>query len=240
MARAGIATVFVDAKTQLTLTPEATTLFKIREGDLGRPIDDFTNLLDFPDFMSELRRTIAGGEMMQRELRAGNGRIYLSRVLPYAVRDKDPRGAVATFVDITLLRDAERLQAVLDSLPEHVAVLDGNGVITVVNRAWREFAASNGDPDLSHTGIGSDYLSVCDIDKSDDGSVAARAHDGLIGVLNGSLPLILAEISMPFAGPGSMVPDACGADRASERRHHREPYRHHRVGPTVKRQRRPE
>jgi two-component system CheB/CheR fusion protein len=95
---------------------------------------------------------------------------------------------VATFVDITLLRDAERLQAVLDSLPEHVAVLDGNGIITVVNRAWREFAASNGDPDLSKTGIGSDYLSVCDINKSDDGSVAARAHDGLIGVLNGSLP----------------------------------------------------
>ncbi len=190
MARAaGIATVFVDAKLQLTrFTPEATTLFKIREGDLGRPIDDFTNLLDFPDFVSELRRTIAGGEMMQRELRAGNGRIYLSRVLPYAVRDKDPRGAVATFVDITLLRDAERLQAVLDSLPEHVAVLDGNGIITVVNRAWREFAASNGDPDLSNTGIGSDYLSVCDINKSDDGSVAARAHDGLIGVLNGSLP----------------------------------------------------
>ena len=190
MARAaGIATVFVDAQLQLTrFTPEATTLFKIREGDLGRPIDDFTNLLDFPDFVSELRRTIAGGEMMQRELRAGNGRIYLSRVLPYAVRDKDPRGAVATFVDITLLRDAERLQAVLDSLPEHVAVLDGNGIITVVNRAWREFAASNGDPDLSKTGIGSDYLSVCDINKSDDGSVAARAHDGLIGVLNGSLP----------------------------------------------------
>jgi two-component system CheB/CheR fusion protein len=189
MARAaGIATVFVDAKLQLTrFTPEATALFKIREGDLGRPIDDFTNLLDFPDFVSELRRTIAGGEMMQRELRAGNGRIYLSRVLPYAVRDKDPRGAVATFVDITLLRDAERLQAVLDSLPEHVAVLDGNGIITIVNRAWREFAASNGDPDLSTTGIGSDYLSVCDINQSDDGSFAARAHDGLIGVINGSL-----------------------------------------------------
>jgi len=189
MARAaGIATVFVDSNLQLTrFTPEATTLFKIRDSDLGRPIDDFTNLLDFPDFVSELRRTIANGEMMQHELRAGNGRIYLSRVLPYAVRDKDPRGAVATFVDITLLRDAERLQAVLDSLPEHVAVLDRNGIITVVNRAWREFAASNGDPDHSNTGIGCDYLSVCDINKDNNDGIAASAHDGLIGVLDGSL-----------------------------------------------------
>ena len=190
MARAaGIATVFVDAKLQLTrFTPEATTLFKIREGDLGRPIDDFTNLLAFPDFVSELRLTIADGNMMQRELKAANGRTYLSRVLPYAVREKDPRGAVATFVDITLLRDAERLQAVLDSLPEHVAVLDGDGIITIVNRAWRDFAVGNGDPQLQQTGIGSDYLAVCDINDSPDGSFAARAHDGLIGVLNGRLP----------------------------------------------------
>ena len=190
MARAaGIATVFVDAKLQLTrFTPEATTLFKIREGDLGRPIDDFTNLLDYPDFIAELRATIASGEMLQREIRAGNGRVYLSRVLPYAVRENDPRGAVATFVDITLLRDAERLQAVLDSLPEHVAVLDGNGIVKVVNRAWREFAIANGDPQLRQTGIGSDYLSACDIHESADGSSAARAHAGLVGVLNGSLP----------------------------------------------------
>jgi two-component system CheB/CheR fusion protein len=190
MARAaGIATVFVDAKLQLTrFTPEATTLFKIREGDLGRPIDDFTNLLAFPDFVSELRLNIADGNMMQRELKAANGRTYLSRVLPYAVREKDPRGAVATFVDITLLRDAERLQAVLDSLPEHVAVLDGDGIITIVNRAWRDFAVGNGDPQLQQTGIGSDYLAVCDINDSPDGSFAARAHDGLIGVLNGRLP----------------------------------------------------
>ncbi|ESQ09510.1 MAG TPA: chemotaxis protein CheR [Chromatiaceae bacterium] len=193
MARAAaIATVFVDNNLQLTrFTPEATALFKIREGDLGRSIEDFTNLLDYPKFVSELRSTIVQGEMMQHEIKAGNGRTYLTRILPYSVRENGPRGAVTTFVDITQLRDAERVQAVLDSLPGHVAVLDGNGVITMVNRAWRLFAAENGSPQLAHHSIGCDYLAACDIDPDDhseDDEFAARTHQGLLDVLSGRLP----------------------------------------------------
>ncbi len=145
---AAIATIFVDANLLLTrFTPEATSLFKIRETDLGRSIEDFTNLLDYPDFVEELRHTIADGKMSQREIRAANGRLYLMRVLPYAVRERGARGAVATFVDVTVLRDAERLQAVLDSLPEHVALLADNGEVSMVNRAWRSFSAVHGAPD---------------------------------------------------------------------------------------------
>jgi two-component system CheB/CheR fusion protein len=190
MAKAAeIATVFVDAKLQLTrFTPEATGLFKIRDGDIGRPIDDFTNLLDYPRFIPELRQTIAGSEMLEREIHAANGRIYLARVLPYAVHDNEPKGAVATFVDITLLRNVERLQAVLDSLPEHIAVLDRNGKITMVNRAWRRFADQNGDPSLAATGVGSDYLAVCDVDGCDDAPYAERAREGLRAVLAGRQP----------------------------------------------------
>jgi two-component system CheB/CheR fusion protein len=185
MARAAaIATVFVDTNLLLTrFTPEATALFKIRDGDLGRPIDDFSNLLDYPDFIRELRHTIDSSDMLQREIRAANGRIYLVRVLPYAVRDKDPCGAVATFVDITMLRDAERLQSVLDSLPEHIAVLDGNGRISVINRAWREFARANGDPNLTRSGIGCDYLSACGVDTGQDAPFAARASEGIQALL---------------------------------------------------------
>jgi two-component system CheB/CheR fusion protein len=142
---AAIATIFVDANLLLTrFTPEATSLFKIRESDLGRSIEDFTNLLDYPEFVSELKHTIADGNMSQREIRSANGRVYLLRVLPYAVREREARGAVATFVDVTVLRNAERLQAVLDSLPEHVALLDDDGEVKMINRAWREFAAMHG------------------------------------------------------------------------------------------------
>ncbi|WP_295401521.1 chemotaxis protein CheB [uncultured Thiocystis sp.] len=183
---ASIATVFVDSQLRLTrFTPEATALFKIREGDLGRPIDDFTNLLQYPEFLPELHRTIASGEMLQHEIDAANGRHYLARVHPYAVRAGEARGAVATFVDITTLRDVERLQAVLDSLPEHVAVLDSKGVITMVNRAWRTFAEDNGNPMLQYSGLGTNYLDVCDIGQILDEPTAGDAMNGIRQVLEG-------------------------------------------------------
>jgi two-component system, chemotaxis family, CheB/CheR fusion protein len=191
---AAIATVFVDSSLRLTrFTPEATSLFKIRNGDLGRPIDDFANLLQYPPFIDELHRTVDSGEMLQREIHAANGRVYLARVLPYAVRPGDPRGAVATFVDITTLHDVERLQAVLDSLPEHVAVLDQRGDITLVNRAWREFAMANGDPELKHSGVGANYLSVCDVGSADNSQGARTALDGIRAVLDGRSPTFKME-----------------------------------------------
>ncbi|WPL18547.1 Chemotaxis protein methyltransferase [Thiorhodovibrio winogradskyi] len=184
---AAIATVFVDSDLRLTrFTPEATGLFKIRDGDLGRHIDDFSNLLNYPTFIEELRKTIINGEMLQREITAGNGRIYLVRVLPYAVRRGDPRGAVATFIDVTTLHDIKRLQAVLDSLPESVAVLDSLGKITMVNDAWRKFARDAGDQDLERFGVGLNYLDACEVDDDiRDEQFVRESRLGIESVLSG-------------------------------------------------------
>ncbi|MBK1718888.1 chemotaxis protein CheB [Thiocystis violacea] len=191
---ASIATVFVDAQLRITrFTPEATTLFKIRDGDLGRRIDDFTNLLQYPEFMTDLRQTIASGDMLEHEINAANGRHYLIRILPYSVRASEPRGAVATLVDITTLRDIEHLQAVLDSLLEHVAVLDTKGIITMVNRAWREFARENGDPELKETGVGSNYLAACGADRLGGEPEAAEALNGIREVMAGTAPSFRME-----------------------------------------------
>ncbi|EIC20627.1 chemotaxis protein CheB [Thiorhodovibrio frisius] len=197
---AAIATVFVDSDLRLTrFTPEATGLFKIRDGDLGRNIDDFSNLLNYPNFIEELRNTIQSGEMLQREITASNGRVYLVRVLPYAVRRGDARGAVATFIDVTTLHDIKHLQAVLNSLPESVAVLDSHGEITMVNDAWRKFAHHTGDQDLQQHGVGVNYLDMCESpdaspdanpDEIKDGSkkeqVALAARSGIEAVLSGA------------------------------------------------------
>jgi two-component system CheB/CheR fusion protein len=60
---ASIATLFVDEGLRLTrFTAEASQLFKIRAGDVGRPLDDFSHLLDHPDFIGELRQTLVSGK----------------------------------------------------------------------------------------------------------------------------------------------------------------------------------
>ena len=49
----------------------------------------------------------------------------------------------------------------LDALPVEVAVLDGAGVVTAVNAAWRRFAEANEASAGVQVGIGIDYLEVC-------------------------------------------------------------------------------
>ncbi|MBK1731008.1 chemotaxis protein CheB [Thiococcus pfennigii] len=185
LARAvSIATVFVDGGLRITrFTPEATTLFNIRDGDIGRPIGDITNRLDHPELVAELRHTIEDGHLFEREIHASNGATYLARILPYAVRARGPRGAVATFVDVTSLHDRDRLQATLDALPAGVALLDAAGRIQMVNARWRALAREGGDPDLHRSGPGIGIEDACAILPGGESLAAAR--DGIARVLGG-------------------------------------------------------
>ncbi|GCL64590.1 chemotaxis protein CheB [Pseudaquabacterium pictum] len=162
----GIATLFIDAQQQLVrFTPEAAALFRLRPSDIGRAIGNFNNPLDYPEMQADLRAVLAGGPPVERELHGGGSSGYLVRVLGYGERSGVPRRAVLTLIDVSRLRDARRLQAVIDSLPEHVAVLDVHGTVRQVNHAWHAFADDNGfgsggpQPD-GPVGVGANYLAV--------------------------------------------------------------------------------
>ena len=61
------------------------------------------------------------------------------------------------------LQSSQRFtRSVLDGLGAHVCVIDDNGVIVTVNRAWLDFAASNGGS-LTALQEGASYLRVCEI-----------------------------------------------------------------------------
>ena len=98
-----IPTLFVDSALRLTrFTPELTQLFKVRDGDCGRSIEDFAYSLDYPDLFTDLRRTLASGTVREREVRGRDGQWWLVRIQPYSSRSAGSSRAVMTFVDITL------------------------------------------------------------------------------------------------------------------------------------------
>ncbi len=68
-----------------------------------------------------------------------------------------------------------------DALAAHVAVVDREGTVVYVNRAWEQFALENGCDDLAVTGVGSNYYSVCER----SGGESAPAQAGLALVLHG-------------------------------------------------------
>lgn len=80
-----------------------------------------------------------------------------------------------------------RSSAVLNALTAHVAVLDGQGKILAVNKAWETFARANGGDPLTLQ-AGSDYLQVCrqSLAQEED-PYASVALDGLQKILDGRL-----------------------------------------------------
>ncbi len=107
---------------------------------------------------------------IEYRFRAADGqyRWFLGRGLPV----RDEQGAISrwfgTCTDINdnklfreqLTASEDFLRSSLDALSSHIAVLDEEGTILTVNRAWVQFAQANGWT-LPHYGVGSNYIHVC-------------------------------------------------------------------------------
>ena len=76
------------------------------------------------------------------------------------------------------------LQATIDSLPAHLAILNQDGTIISVNAAWRRYAESN-DFSGEAYGLGANYLSVCARATGANAEEAPLVLQGLREVLGG-------------------------------------------------------
>lgn len=187
-------TVFVDDNLNLTrFSPEAAQIFRLRDTDIGRPLEDLNHTLDYADFMSDLRHTLGQRRMMEKTVHGPQDRHYLVRMLPYAIPTSSAQGVVISFLDITSVHQASRLQNIIDALAEHIAVLSPEGRILTVNAAWRQFACDNGDPTLVHSGPGVNYLQICQSVHGDETVFASQASRGLMSVLEGRTPQFTME-----------------------------------------------
>jgi two-component system, chemotaxis family, CheB/CheR fusion protein len=104
-----IATIFLDNELNIKrFTPTATELFRLRTGDVGRPVTDITTRFTDGDLSGKILQVL---RTLQREevtvTRADDGSRYLMRVLPYRTRENLIDGAVITFVDVSELKRAQ-------------------------------------------------------------------------------------------------------------------------------------
>jgi signal transduction histidine kinase/DNA-binding response OmpR family regulator len=92
--------------------------------------------------------------------------------------------------------------AILDSLPAHIALVDHAGVILAVNNRWVSFAELNGGQRFQSS-IGTNYLSICDQVVADGTAEVKVISDGIRGVLSGALPSFTTEY--PCETPTEMM-----------------------------------
>lgn len=98
----------------------------------------------------------------------------------------------------SLLPSAGFVQSILDALAAHIAVLNHDGVIVAVNRAWRDFGVANAlrDPNFL---VGGSYLSACERAEGESAGQARAAADGIRAVMRGERPGF--ELEYPCHSP---------------------------------------
>lgn len=106
--------------------------------------------------------------------------------------------------ELALQESEELLRAIQDALPANLAVLDSKGTIIAVNEGWERFARENGDPDLSHTGVGVNYLEACRRAYGPRSEGAKEALEGLQAMLQGEMD----EFELEYPCPAPRRPDA--------------------------------
>ncbi len=95
----------------------------------------------------------------------------------------------------TLREQDVLLRGILDSLPEHIVVLNQQGLIIAVNAAWKQFAEENGATDPDRMDVGCNYLDICRQASWPFAEQTDKALAGIQAVLNCTMTHFTLEYS---------------------------------------------
>ncbi len=147
LVSADIATIFLDREFNIKrFTPAITTLFNIIPSDIGRPFRHLAGAIDWQSFADDAEKVLTELVPVEREiLSQGEGRCCIMRTLPYRNSDGNVDGIVATFIDISerklaekaLRRSEELLRRLTHHLPCYVSYVDSGERYSFVNETYR-------------------------------------------------------------------------------------------------------
>ncbi|HTZ18560.1 MAG TPA: CheR family methyltransferase [Dissulfurispiraceae bacterium] len=159
--RTEMATLFLDCDMKIRrYTPEATKIFNLIPGDIGRPISHIVSNLKYETINDDFRKVLETLVFKETEIETKDGHWHLMRVTPYRTHTDTIDGLVINFTDITTMKKmSETLEekksaaqqalcfaeAIIETLREPFVVLDNGMMVLSANRPFYETFAV--DPD---------------------------------------------------------------------------------------------
>jgi two-component system CheB/CheR fusion protein len=108
MNSAQIATIFLDNDLRIKrFTPAVVGTFNLRSIDIGRPITDITQNLNYDAIEQDVQAVLDTLTTQQKQVGSNDGRWFIMHIMPYRTLDNVIDGVVITFSDITQLKDLE-------------------------------------------------------------------------------------------------------------------------------------
>ncbi len=106
-----IATLFLDGKLRVkSFTPGVTDIFHIRDTDIGRPIAEVVNLLDYADLQRDVQTVLRKLTLVERQVVLHDTKTtFTLRIRPYRTINNVINGVVMTFVDTTERQAAQEI-----------------------------------------------------------------------------------------------------------------------------------
>ena len=138
-----IGTIFLDQQLKIRkFTPRIGETFKLLPQDVGRPIETFTHSMEYPELVDDLRRVLASGKPIEREVRDREDRAFFLRILPYRAKGAID-GVVITLIDVSGLKATEDalfherhlLDSLLLGVPDAIHFKDAKGRFIRANHA---------------------------------------------------------------------------------------------------------
>jgi two-component system CheB/CheR fusion protein len=110
-----VATVFLDQDMIIRgFTPDVAKIYSLIPNDRGRPLTNIVSRLDYPGLRDDVAEVVQTLEPIERRVTRDDGQAhYLVRILPYRAPDSSVDGSVITFVDVTMIVQAEAHQRLL-------------------------------------------------------------------------------------------------------------------------------
>ena len=103
-----IATLFLDKELNIRrYTNQATKIFKLIKGDIGRPFTDLVSELTYPELSEDAFEVLRTLVFIQKQIPARDKRWYSIRIMPYRTFDDRIDGLVITFINLSDLKQVE-------------------------------------------------------------------------------------------------------------------------------------
>ena len=154
-----IATIFLDIELHIkNFTPAAGAVFRLIPGDVGRPITDLAAHFADNDLEQDIREVLRTLEARERQVSATHDQYYQMRILPYRTVNNAIEGVVITFLDVTQIRNAERLavtaqvyaESIVETVRQPLIVLDADLRFKSANRAFYDTFQVFEDATIGH------------------------------------------------------------------------------------------
>ena len=155
LASTRISTIFMSPDFRVKrYTPSAGELLNLASSDIGRPLNDIASKFFDYTFFYDAEKILGNLLPLSKEVMSNDGRWFMLQIHPYLTQENKCEGLVATFTDVTELKNAQQralkqsieLNALIDAMPAGILIFHDSKCIHVTcNPTWLEIIGGTGE-----------------------------------------------------------------------------------------------